>query len=697
MLQAPTATEGLQGQAFNGTDLPAVEVTVDTSLNTSLDKPTVVPGEIIVKYVDGTLATQALRPLHTRSATFAFAAATPIERASLYRADGLDQAQTLAAARAIQDRPDVEYAVPNYLRYPAIVPDDTYYHLQWHYPAIRMPEVWDEVTGTEVVVAVVDSGILYVQGVAAASHPDLEGVVLPGYDFVSDPRSAGDNDGLDPNPFDLDFQNAHGTHVAGTIAAASNNTRDVAGINWKAKILPVRVLGTGGGSLLDIMQGALWAAGGNVPGVPTNPHPAQVINMSLGGQGSCSPYEQQIFQQIFDLGAIVVVAAGNENDDANRYSPASCPGVIAVGATDAQGNRAPYSNYGPRVDIMAPGGNTQVDTNVDGYVDGVLSLTINAQSGEFSLKFSQGTSMAAPHVAGVVSLMKGLDPNLTGEEALSILRGTAVPLSPASCARSTGKDCGAGLMDAFRAIQAVGNPAGPTVGTQKVAYNPDPLDFGSSQSEITLTLTNTSAAAVSYSVTDVNWLPTNPTPFIQGLLGGDPTSGTILAGQTATMTMFLDRSLIEADGSYAFEYVFMLDGEPRSLLGRFHQGVVAQEPTGSTFVVSFLADENGQLITDANEAFVVGGAVLYDSFVPAYAFDAAPGQHLVIAWVDENANEEVDDGDYIGVYQDGVLVTETQGKAGIDVVVGRSLSTTAAGADPAALFAGIERAYGEAR
>ncbi len=693
-VRATTVAQEHRGDAFAGQSVGTVsDLLVDDTLRTSNGKPRLVPGEIIVKRKDGSISTQAVAPLHAVGTTLAFAAATPIEGASLYRAVGLDELQTIQVARALEAQPDIEYAVPNYLKYPSIIPNDTNYHLQWHYPAMRMPEVWDTITGTDVVVAVVDTGIFYLEGVPAYSHPDLFGKVLPGYDFVSDPRNAGDNDGLDPNPYDLQFEVGHGTHVAGTIAAATNNNRDVAGVNWGAKILPVRVLGLGGGSTLDIMQGALWAAGGMVPGVPPNPNPAQVINMSLGGRSVCSPYEQQIFQQIFDLGAIVVVAAGNENDDANRYSPASCTGVITVGATDAAGSRAPYSNYGPRVDIMGPGGDTGADLTADGYVDGVLSLGIDPNSGDFTLKFMQGTSMAAPHIAGLVSLMKGINPSLTGDQALAIMRGTANPLSPAACKRATGQDCGAGMVDALRAIQAVGNPSGPTAGGQTIAYNPDPVEFGSGLNEVTLSLTNTGATSANYSITDVNWFPTNPTDYPVDLLGGSPNSGTIPAGGTVQMNMWLDRSLLTADGSYAFEYAFMIDGQPRQLLGRFSQGVTSDSPSGSTFVVSFLADDQDQLLLDENDQFIVGGAKLYPEFVPEYAFAAVPGKHFVIAWVDTNANEEVDDGDYVGIYQNGVLVGETTGKDSVNIDVARSLGSMAAVVNSTNVIEGVEHAY----
>jgi serine protease len=685
------------GAAFDGTEKAALPLHFDYGLNTLQDKALVVPGELIVKYKDGTLSTQALGTLSVSGISLKMAAATAVKGANLYRAAGLSENQTLQLARQVSQRADVEYAVPNYLKYPSIIPDDTNYSLQWHYPAIRMPEVWDTVTGTDVVVAVVDTGIYYVEGVAAASHPDLFGKMLPGFDFVSDARSAADNDGLDANPFDNNFDSSsgggHGTHVAGTIAAATNNGRDVAGINWAAKILPVRVLGLSGGSTLDIMQGALWAAGGTVPGVPNNPNPAKVINMSLGGKSVCTPYEQAIFNQIFSLGAIVVVAAGNANDDANRYSPASCTGVITVGATDAKGDRAPYSNYGPRVDLMAPGGDMGADTDANGVPDGVLSLGFDPQAGEFIIKLSQGTSMAAPHIAGVISLMKGLNPTLTAADALAILRATANPLTPASCQRATGRDCGAGLINAFAAVQAVGKPTIPASAGQAVSFNLNPVEFGSSLNELSLTLNNTSAAAVNFSISDVNWLSTNPTPFITDLLGGDMSSGTIPAGGSVTMKVWLDRTKLSVDGTYAFEYKFIINGQEQLLLGRFSQGDATQNPTGPTLVASFLMDDQNMLLVNKDEQFVLGGAQLYQKYVKDYNYKAIAGNHLVIAWVDENKSSEIDSGDFIGVYKDGVLISSKDGRDHIDVPISPSFGTTAASSSRAKLYNSLEKTY----
>ena len=272
--------------------------------------------------------------------------------------------------------------------------------------------------------------------------------------------------------------------------------------------------------------------------------------------------------------------------------------------------------------------------------------------------------------------MVGINPNLTAQEALTVLRNTSTPLTNASCVRPTGRDCGAGLINALAAVQAVGQPSTPTATSgQTLAVSPNPVDFGATASEVSLTLANTTASDVSYSIDTVNWHETNPAPFVADLLGGDPLSGTIPVGGSVTMTMFLDRSKIPADGQYAFEYVFEVNGQQELVFGRFVQGGSAGTPTGETLVASVLLDENGDLLTN-NGDVVLGGAVFYQNFAPAYDFEAVPGNHLVLAWVDENATGEIDDGDFIGVYdEEGVLVTEQVGKDGIDVSLSQSAGT----------------------
>jgi len=368
----------------------------------------------------------------------------------------------VADVQRIADRlmalPDVEYAEPDRIMRITLTPNDTQYASQWHYfetYGINAPAAWDITTGSSgLVVAVIDTGI--------RNHADLSGRTVTGYDFITNVTTANDgngrdNDASDPGdwitlnqcPGGNPAQNSswHGTHVAGTIGANSNNSTGVAGINWNSKILPVRVLGKCGGSTSDIVDGMRWAAGLSVSGVPANANPAKVLNLSLGGPSSCTATWQNAINAINAVGATIVVAAGNDNANASGYVPASCNGVITVSATNRTGNKASYSNFGAVVEISAPGGDGGT-----GSPNAVLS-TLNAGTtvpGADSYQFYNGTSMAAPHIAGVVSLMLSVNPTLTPAQVLSILQSTAQDFPGGStCTTSI---CGSGIVDAAAAV-----------------------------------------------------------------------------------------------------------------------------------------------------------------------------------------------------------------------------------------------------
>lgn len=380
-----------------------------------------------------------------------------------------------AVAAALAKLPGVEYAEPDQRMFPARTPNDARFGEQWHLQAVSTsgqinygidaPAAWDITIGDAVTVAVLDTGVLY-------GHADLRGKVLPGYDFIS-PDSTGvfstanDGDGRDPGASDTgdwvtvaeeadlgcEASNSswHGTHVAGTIAAATDNGVGVAGINWRAMILPLRVLGKCGGYTSDIIDAMRWATGVTLSGVPQNPYPTRILNLSLAAPGTCGITWQNAINDVNNRGAVIIVAAGNETADldASPSTPAVCNGVLTVAASDRLGQRASYSNYGSAVDISAPGGAT-ADV-VLSTLDGGLTFPL-LDSG---IGARMGTSMATAHVSGAASLLLSRNPTLTREQVFAALTGNATAFPASSNCAAGG--CGSGIVNARLALGSVGD------------------------------------------------------------------------------------------------------------------------------------------------------------------------------------------------------------------------------------------------
>ncbi|RUO26823.1 peptidase S8 [Aliidiomarina minuta] len=371
---------------------------------------------------------------------------------------GIRGRDSKAALAAILNDPSVEFVEENRVHTIMQTPNDPGYDQQWHYyenvGGLNAPGAWSEgITGQGTVVAVLDTGY--------RPHADLNANILPGYDMISDPWRANDgtngrdSDARDPGDWvqagacgSNPAQNSswHGTHVAGTIAAVTNNNQGVAGVAYDASILPVRVLGRCGGTTADIADGILWAAGASVPGVPGNANPADVINLSLGGGGACQSVTQQAINTARGNGAAVVVASGNSNTNADGFSPSNCNGVISVAATNRNGGRASYSNYGNSVTLAAPGGQMTSANDPGGVLSTYNSGTTTPASDNYS--FSQGTSMAAPHVAAVAALIKEASPGASPADIEQFLVANARSF-PATC-----NGCGAGIADAGASVQA---------------------------------------------------------------------------------------------------------------------------------------------------------------------------------------------------------------------------------------------------
>lgn len=376
----------------------------------------------------------------------------------------LDRVEAAALMRQLAANPDVEYVEVDQLMKRALTPNDTYYsQYQWDFyeaaGGMNIDDAWNATNGSGVVVAVLDTGI--------TTHSDLSANIVGGYDFISDAGMARDGNGRDGNPQDQgDWYAAgecgagvpaansswHGTHVAGTVAAVANNAKGVAGVAYGAKVVPVRVLGKCGGYTSDITDAIVWASGGTVSGVPSNPNPAEVINMSLGGGGSCSTTYQNAINGAVSRGSTVVVAAGNSNTNVSTAVPANCQNVVAVASTTRQGGRSSFSNYGSGIDVAAPGSDIASTLN---------SGTTTPSTENYAIY--SGTSMAAPHVAGVVAMMQAVAPSpLTPAGVESMLKSTL-----RSFPVSIDQPIGNGIVDAQAAVTAAaggGNPPPPPPG-----------------------------------------------------------------------------------------------------------------------------------------------------------------------------------------------------------------------------------------
>jgi serine protease len=408
----------------------------------------------------------------------------------------LASSEASSVMRAIAADPAVLHVEPDLMMHAtkvnraAAVPDDEYFAVaQWDLTnatgGMNLPAVWDSfpgIDGTGVTVAVIDTGI--------TEHDDLDtSLASAGYDFIVDSFVSGRvSDGRVAGGWDLgDWTNAepwlsectdidhppesstwHGSNVAGVIAERTNNAIGTAGVAPGAKVLPIRALGHCGGYTSDIADAIVWAAGGQVDSVPDNTHRADVINMSLGGGGACvdDSVTRDAINLAIGLGTTVVVAAGNSSDDAANYTPASCPGVVTVGATGITGRRAFYSNYGSTVTLAAPGGGIYANdapngtvANPDGFIwaayNSGLTTPVSIADGGVTYAGMAGTSQATPHVAATVALM--LDaasrmslPRPAPSDIKAMLAASTRPFP-----RTPDKFVGSGILDAQRAVATV--------------------------------------------------------------------------------------------------------------------------------------------------------------------------------------------------------------------------------------------------
>jgi serine protease len=405
-----------------------------------------------------------------------------------------------------------------------------------------MNSIWTSTQGVGAVVAVLDTG--------STVHPDLDANYVAGYDFVSANDSSScrtgatnaDGDyvatgtygalGWDNNPLDpgdwttvsagscrISNSSWHGTHVAGTVGAVANNGQYIAGVAPQAKIQPVRVLSFGGGYTSDISAAITWASGDAVGGVTTNATPADVINMSLGGTGICPTAMQTAINAAVGRGAVVVVSAGNSNADASTSFPANCVGVITVAALTSTGARASYSNFGSTVEIAAPG--SGIFSTMNTGTTTPVGPTVTSYD---------GTSMAAPHVAGVAALLKSQNRAITPAEVLTRIQSTALAFPTGTVLDCTTSTCGAGVLRASALVPGISSlspPSGQIAGGTVVTMtgtnlsSPTSVTFGgvtatvntSTPTSITVTTPAGSAGAVAVAVTTAGGTSTTASGF----------------------------------------------------------------------------------------------------------------------------------------------------------------------------------------
>jgi serine protease len=466
-------------------------------------------------------------------------------RIQAVRLRGLSSEQ-LVARLAVQ--PEVEYAVVDRLRRPALVPNDPRFGSgqpspyaaagQWYLQAsdsvlvsaVGAPAAWDlsqgAGSGGPLVVAVIDTGVRY-------DHEDLAGKLLPGYNMISEAAKAGNSGGRSSDASDLgDWLTAteinlnrrlysgcdvettsswHGTQVAGIVGAATGNGLGMAGLGWNVKVLPVRVLGKCGGYDSDIIAGMRWAAGLAVDGVPANPNPARVLNLSLGSSSACSSAYQDVMRELTAAGVAVVASAGNNEGQAVE-SPANCPGVIAVGGLRHAGTKVGYSAVGSEIAVSAPGGNCVNTAPGSPCLYPILSTSnsgattpvAHASGGSIYTgggnDSAVGTSFSAPQVSAAAALMLAVRPALQPADLKQLLSrtarafpttggstGIAQCVAPGAGVQDecycTTRTCGGGMLDAGQAVAAAATSAVPRVALTPAAPQPGQqlrLDGGAS-------------------------------------------------------------------------------------------------------------------------------------------------------------------------------------------------------------------------
>jgi serine protease len=622
----------------------------------------VIPGRVILEFKAG-LRTQSLRPLQalaqgqTRNLEPVRALA---QGATLYALPGATRSETVQAAQILAARSDVLYAEPDRRIHAlqtsnpaAVIPNDPLFADAWWLTgnpgSLNAVNAWKISTGLNgtglngsglgnTVIAVIDTGV-------AVNHPDLQGKILPGYDFISNVTIAADGDGRDANPDDPgdDNQTFHGSHVAGLAAASSNNNLGMTGISWGSRLLPVRVLGFGGGAISDFVDALVWSAGLPVAGVPTNLHPATVINASLGGSGTCSSATQTAIHRAIRAGSSVVVAAGNERQDAWQSSPSSCDGVITVGASVPGGALASYSNTGTRLDLIAPGGSQGGSPNQG------LTSTVKTPTGEFGYGIKAGTSMATPLVSGTVALIKSVNPNLTPAQIRTVLASSLKPMP--GCPLPDAGTCASGLLDAAKALEITkALSAGAQADFDLQVARPVVANTSSTQTiQVPFDVITSNGFAQA-----INW---SFEPNSSGITGSfaNPSS-------TPVSTLTANTLTLNTGTATPGEYTVRIKGSSAtgtiSRSSRLLVRVVASNPPSLSNVkikALYLLGTTGFEGSKSKQVTVT------NTTTGAFSVDGLEaGEYRVVAWKDMDANGTINPGDWYGVYQEAGLTARVK-------------------------------------
>jgi serine protease len=548
------------------------------------------------------------------------------------RADETTTAEVLASMNKVKGPFNV--LSRDMIHHGFLAPNDPDYPGQWHYRSIGLEQVWDITTGNpDIVIAVVDSGVV-------TGHPDLqdrltrnENGTFAMADWVNEGLS-NDGDGPDLNAEDPGdgalpggLNTYHGTHTGGTIGAETNNGQGVAGVTWAGQILPVRALGQGlGGAALDILSAILWAVGDPNTGenilVVNRNKPAKIVNLSLGGPSS---EQDEVWvatmndiinnrDNLYPQRPIVVVAAGNAGQRAETVVPANIPAMITVGATRVDGIRANYSNFGGVIDLMAPGGQLDLDLNGDGVSDGVNSTWEN------TTRLLHGTSMATPHVAGVISLILSAVPGKTHAEIHDLLVNTA------DNAFRCNEGCGAGMIRPLQAILVAG--AVPPVPRPVLSVGTDELFFATGLQQRVFNVDNIGNEPMEYTIA------------VEGAEAGNfqvtPTSGTVQPSGSELVTVVLNRNGTQAGNAAVRISVAGTPVQERTVNLRYDDENFQPRIANQVEVTLYTRDATDALVRVQSQ--VVDRVSNF-----AYRFgDVLPGRYEVIGVGDDNADRVFD-------------------------------------------------------